>query len=130
MFSHIQNADFVNTFCFSEESPTEDNQLAFANLIHLFSELIHHDVFSHDAYMCTLISRGDLISSPAVATLSADSVDLASIKTQGDESIKHEHQDDIKVDFDMHTMETDLGSLFGSMKDEPRLSPDPPGKMI
>ena len=115
---------------FSEESPSEDNQLAFANLIHLFSELIHHDVFSHDAYMCTLISRGDLISSPAVATLSADSVDLASIKTQGDESIKHEHQDDIKVDFDMHTMETDLGSLFGSMKDEARLSPDPPGKMM
>ena len=78
--------------------------------------------------MCTLISRGDLISSPAVATL--DSVDLASIKTQGDESIKpHEPQDDIKVDIDMHTMETDLGSLF-AMKDEPRMSPDPPGKII
>ena len=77
--------------------------------------------------MCTLISRGDLISSPAVATL--DSVDLASIKTQGDESIKpHEPQDDIKVDIDMHTMETDLGSLF-AMKDEPRMSPDPPGEI-
>lgn len=33
----------------------------FTNLVHLFSELIRHDVFSHDAYMCTLISRGDLI---------------------------------------------------------------------
>ena len=114
----------------TDENPSEDHQLAFANLIHLFAELIHHDVFSHDAYMCTLISRGDLISSPAVATLSADSVDLSSIKTQGDESIKHEHQDDIKVDFDMHTMETDLGSLFGAVKDEPRLSPDPPGSQL
>ncbi|RXG58705.1 Mediator of RNA polymerase II transcription subunit 12 [Armadillidium vulgare] len=32
----------------------------FGNLILLFSELIRQDVFSHDAYMCTLISRGDL----------------------------------------------------------------------
>lgn len=32
----------------------------FGNLVHLFSELIRQDVFSHDAYMCTLISRGDL----------------------------------------------------------------------
>lgn len=32
----------------------------FTNLVHLFAELIRHDVFSHDAYMCTLISRGDL----------------------------------------------------------------------
>lgn len=30
------------------------------NLVLLFSEFIRHDVFSHDAYMCTLISRGDL----------------------------------------------------------------------
>ncbi|CAL4069283.1 unnamed protein product, partial [Meganyctiphanes norvegica] len=32
----------------------------FGNLVLLFSELIRQDVFSHDAYMCTLISRGDL----------------------------------------------------------------------
>lgn len=34
----------------------------FTNLVHLFAELIRHDVFSHDAYMCTLISRGDLLT--------------------------------------------------------------------
>lgn len=34
---------------------------AFTNLVHLFSELVRRDVFSHDAYMCTLISRGDLV---------------------------------------------------------------------
>ena len=33
-----------------------------ANLILLFHELMAHDVFSHDAYLCTLISRGDLNS--------------------------------------------------------------------
>lgn len=32
----------------------------FTNLVHLFSELIRHDIFSHDVYLCTLISRGDL----------------------------------------------------------------------
>ncbi|XP_014240194.1 mediator of RNA polymerase II transcription subunit 12 isoform X2 [Cimex lectularius] len=37
------------------------NRTVFTNLVHLFSELVRHDVFSHDAYMCTLISRGDLL---------------------------------------------------------------------
>jgi mediator of RNA polymerase II transcription subunit 12 len=32
----------------------------FASLVNLFSSLIRHDVFSHDAYLCTLIARGDL----------------------------------------------------------------------
>jgi len=40
----------------------------FTNLVHLFSELIRHDIFSHDVYMCTLISRGDLnTGGPATA---------------------------------------------------------------
>lgn len=34
--------------------------MEFVNLVLLFCEFIRHDVFSHDAYMCTLISRGDL----------------------------------------------------------------------
>ncbi|XP_060562886.1 mediator of RNA polymerase II transcription subunit 12-like protein [Ruditapes philippinarum] len=106
---------------------SEDSQQAFANLIHLFSELIRHEVFSHDAYMCTLISRGDLMSAPAVASMVADSVDLLSMKSEV-ESIKHEHQDDIKVDMDIHTMDTDFGSFF-DVKDEPRLSPTAPASV-
>lgn len=48
------------------DAPVLDNsstqsKTQFTNLVHLFSELIRHDVFSHDAYMCTLISRGDLM---------------------------------------------------------------------
>lgn len=39
----------------------------FTNLVHLFAELIRHDVYSHDAYMCTLISRGDLLAGGVVS---------------------------------------------------------------
>ena len=39
-----------------------------------------------------------------------------------------QHQDDIKVDMGIHTMELDLSSLFRSMKEDPRSSPEPPGK--
>uniref|UniRef100_H2YRP3 Mediator complex subunit Med12 domain-containing protein n=1 Tax=Ciona savignyi TaxID=51511 RepID=H2YRP3_CIOSA len=35
---------------------------SFRNLVLLFSELIEHDVFSHDIYMNTLISRGEISS--------------------------------------------------------------------
>jgi mediator of RNA polymerase II transcription subunit 12 len=48
----------------TDENPTDENKQGFANLIMLYCELIRHDVFSHDSYMCTLISRGDLSSSP------------------------------------------------------------------
>lgn len=45
-----------------DENASVQNRAQFTNLVHLFSELIRHDVFSHDAYMCTLISRGDLLT--------------------------------------------------------------------
>jgi len=41
-----------------------ENKQAFSNLILLFGELIRCDVFSHDSYMCTLISRGQFSNSP------------------------------------------------------------------
>lgn len=40
-------------------SPQSEAQ--FTDLVHLFLELIKHDVFSHDTYMCTLISKSDSI---------------------------------------------------------------------
>ncbi|XP_054168464.1 mediator of RNA polymerase II transcription subunit 12-like protein isoform X2 [Oppia nitens] len=43
---------------------SSDNKQAFSNLILLFGELIRRDVFSHDLYMCTLISRGQFSNSP------------------------------------------------------------------
>ncbi|KAJ1196557.1 hypothetical protein NDU88_000425, partial [Pleurodeles waltl] len=38
----------------------ESEKVEFFNLVLLFCELIRHDVFSHNIYLCTLISRGDL----------------------------------------------------------------------
>lgn len=77
---------------FSDDNPNDNDRQGFANLIQLFSELIRHDVFSHDAYMCFLISRGDLLSSPSVMTVTTDCIDLSSIKSQV-ESVKHEVRD-------------------------------------
>ena len=73
----------------SEEQANQEAQQAFKNLILLFVELIVHDVFSHDAYMHMLISRGDLGAAPAYTTPMADNEELFSIKSQP-ESIKHE----------------------------------------
>ncbi|GFR92708.1 mediator of RNA polymerase II transcription subunit 12-like protein, partial [Elysia marginata] len=73
-----------------EEHPSDEARQAFKNLIALFNELIVHDVFSHDAYMHMLISRGDLGLAPAYATPMADNDNPYSIKSQADESIKHE----------------------------------------
>jgi hypothetical protein len=42
----------------------------------LFFELICHDVFSHDAYLCQLISRGDL-NNPMMARGGKASVNVS-----------------------------------------------------
>ncbi|GFO22710.1 mediator of RNA polymerase ii transcription subunit 12-like, partial [Plakobranchus ocellatus] len=115
-----------------EEHPTDEARQAFKNLIALFNELIVHDVFSHDAYMHMLISRGDLGLAPAYAAPMADNDDLFSIKSQPEESIKHEvtlGDDEIKVDMDIHTMEENVGSFFGAMKDESKPSPEQPASV-
>uniref|UniRef100_A0A8C1ZUI8 Mediator complex subunit 12 n=1 Tax=Cyprinus carpio TaxID=7962 RepID=A0A8C1ZUI8_CYPCA len=49
---------FMNTLEYRPKS----ERVEFSNLVLLFCELIRHDVFSHNIYMCTLISRGDLAS--------------------------------------------------------------------
>ncbi|XP_070173165.1 mediator of RNA polymerase II transcription subunit 12-like protein isoform X2 [Littorina saxatilis] len=109
-----------------EEHSSEDQKHAFRNLILLFHELIQHDVFSHDAYMCTLISRGDLLCSPSLMQ-TADCAAPSSVKSPS-EMLKNDQQDDIKVDMGIHMgMELDLSSLFGSVKEDPRSSPEPPG---
>nr|XP_054408807.1 mediator of RNA polymerase II transcription subunit 12-like protein isoform X6 [Pongo abelii] len=52
---------FLDTQAPSLSDPnSECEKVEFVNLVLLFCEFIRHDIFSHDAYMCTLISRGDL----------------------------------------------------------------------
>ncbi|XP_069105326.1 mediator of RNA polymerase II transcription subunit 12-like protein isoform X3 [Argopecten irradians] len=113
-----------------DDNPSDDCRQGFANLIQLFCELIRHDVFSHDAYMCTLISRGDLSSPTTVPQIGVDSMDLSSIKSLS-ESIKQDvmHQDDIKVDMDINTMDSDYVSLFDCVKDEHKPSPEEPASV-
>ena len=48
-------------FVVADDGSSTRERQAFINVILLFSELVKHDVFSHDAYMCTLISRGQYI---------------------------------------------------------------------
>lgn len=48
---------------------TSTSRTTFTNLVHVFTELIRNDVFSHDAYMCTLISRGDLLSNNNIGNI-------------------------------------------------------------
>lgn len=45
----------------------------FGSLVNLFSSLIRHDIFSHDAYLCTLIARGDLSNFPPSSSSSSSS---------------------------------------------------------
>lgn len=53
---------FKSFFSLTAEPGNENERVEFSNLVLLFCELIRHDVFSHNIYMCTLISRGDLTS--------------------------------------------------------------------
>lgn len=48
----------------------EQKDIRFCQLVMLYAELIRHDVFSHNAYLCTLISRGDLESTSSTHSAS------------------------------------------------------------
>ena len=49
--------------CSTGDEEQSDN--SFCQLVMLYGELIRLDVFSHNAYLCKLISRGDLESTPS-----------------------------------------------------------------
>lgn len=68
VFQSILMAFLDNDAPVIEENSSTQQRSQFTNLVHLFSELIRHDVFSHDAYMCTLISRGDLLTGNSLMT--------------------------------------------------------------
>uniref|UniRef100_A0A0A9YNL5 Mediator of RNA polymerase II transcription subunit 12 n=1 Tax=Lygus hesperus TaxID=30085 RepID=A0A0A9YNL5_LYGHE len=119
------------------------NRIMFTNLVHLFSELVRHDVFSHDAYMCTLISRGDLLqvtgqvvgSNPGSTTrpnsnkpletpttqihLDSDPAALFDLKP----SKLQEHN---RMEIDDRNIDDDLVSLLQTIKEEHGNSMDAP----
>nr|CAH7731850.1 unnamed protein product [Callosobruchus chinensis] len=83
---------------------------AFSNLVHLFAELIRRDVFSHDAYMCTLISRGDLLGHEETT-----------------DTINNHHRTKIEpMDYDDANIDHDLDKILQNIKDEQQNSMDVP----
>ncbi|XP_027199092.2 mediator of RNA polymerase II transcription subunit 12-like protein [Dermatophagoides pteronyssinus] len=58
---------FFSTNTFPNNNCSSDNKQSFYNLVLLFAELIRHDVFSHDVYMRTLISRGHFVNPPNIS---------------------------------------------------------------
>ncbi|XP_066254151.1 mediator of RNA polymerase II transcription subunit 12 isoform X3 [Euwallacea similis] len=80
---------------------------AFSNLVHLFSELIRRDVFSHDAYMCTLIARGDLIGH----------------EENSDNMVHHKSE---PMDYDDADVDNDLDKILQNIKEDQQNSMDIP----
>ncbi|XP_071503303.1 mediator of RNA polymerase II transcription subunit 12-like protein [Diadema antillarum] len=103
-----------------EESSSTDDRKAFANLVLLFGELIRCEVFSHDAYMCTLISRGDLAPSPAPVT-GAFMGAPGSQRTDRGGGEKNEVKDDSEEKQDSSDNED-----YGYLDDKPPPAPAPP----
>ncbi|KAI5713129.1 hypothetical protein M8J76_012279 [Diaphorina citri] len=114
-----------------QDAPTDENKTTFTNLVHLFAELIRHEVFSHDAYMCTLISRGDLPSTGGNTTSThpasnkpadtpMDEFDLKPpTKIEPQEHRGGHMDDDSKID-------DDLDKLLQHIKEEQQNSMDAP----
>lgn len=113
------------------------NRQQFANLVHLFGELIRRDVFSHDAYMCTLISRGDLVS-PTEPT-SAGSIHTVAPPANStgtnhniDEDIfagidlKPKMEENVRMDLDDSKIDDDLDKLLQNINVDQQNSMDAP----
>ena len=88
-------------------APKMDNSLEFSNLILLFHELICHDVFSHDAYLCSLISRGDV---------------MGPISDSSKEHDKSNQSDEAENSFDENKIDGDLNNLLNQIKDSNQLN--------
>lgn len=146
IFQNTLMAYLDNDAPIKEDNGTQQNQVQFTNLVHLFSELIRHDVFSHDAYMCTLISRGDLLSSATGVLLASSAAKLcggpssAAFSTSNMPTTKPNTppanpnlDDDILFDFkpkieefDDSNVDDDLNNLLQHIKEDQQNSMDVP----
>ncbi|NXD14568.1 MD12L protein, partial [Nothocercus nigrocapillus] len=131
---------FLDTQAPSLSDPNSDHEKTeFVNLVLLFSEFIRHDVFSHDAYMCTLISRGDLSVTAAAGQRSplGETVDEHysrdhNIKLEDHSIMEHTGIDsgttNIFEDVDKSDFKADFGSefpIFSPMPGESRENMNP-----
>nr|XP_016847545.1 PREDICTED: mediator of RNA polymerase II transcription subunit 12-like protein isoform X2 [Anolis carolinensis] len=95
---------FLDTQAPSLSDPnSEYEKMEFVNLVLLFCEFVRHDVFSHDAYMCTLISRGDLSATTASRSRSPTEENM-------DEQYAREHDVKLEEHSIMEHMYIDAGT--------------------
>lgn len=125
-----------------DENSTIQNRTQFINLVHLFSSLIRYDVFSHNAYMHTLISRGDLLRENCVPELEHVNRNevysvcgLESVDNKPSPSHNFEDEFSSAIDFkhsefDDSNVDDDLGKLLQNIKEKGQQSaletPDSP----
>ncbi|XP_030027679.1 mediator of RNA polymerase II transcription subunit 12 isoform X3 [Manduca sexta] len=122
-----------------DESPNAPpgNRQQFANLVHLFGELIRRDVFSHDAYMCTLISRGDLVSPTEPTSTGGGHTVAPPANSTGtnhnmDDDIfagidlKPKMEENVRMDLDDSKIDDDLDKLLQHIKEDQQNSMDAP----
>lgn len=135
IFQNILMAFLDNDAPILEDNANAQNRTKFTNLVHLFSELIRHDVFSHDAYMCTLISRGDLQT--VCNTVQAVNISGTSNKPSPHQGGQQHTQsggsggmdDDMfpKMEFDDSNVDDDLDKILQNIKEDQAMDvPDSP----
>lgn len=121
-----------------EENGSIQNRSQFTNLVHLFSELIRHDVFSHDAYMCTLISRGDLLTGSSLSIKNATGISAGTGPVSNKTSPHNQNQgldDDMFTgidfkpkmeEFDDSNVDDDLDKILQNIKEDQQNAMDAP----
>ncbi len=110
----------------NEPGSGHNNRTVFASLVHLFYELIKHDVFSHDMYMCTLISRGDLLSVTPGHTggtvASSSTGHLGGPPSSGISSFTgFQSMSDLRGENDDSKIDDDLGKILQHIKEEQQI---------
>lgn len=115
-----------------DENGSPQNRAQFTNLVHLFCELIRHDVFSHDAYMCTLISRGDLLTGSGLTKQTTTSGITGTGPVSNKPSPHNQALDDdifpaLKMEeFDDSNVDDDLDKILQNIKEDQQNAMDAP----
>lgn len=113
------------------------NRAQFTNLVHLFCELIRHDVFSHDAYMCTLISRGDLLTGSGLMMPTKEATPrgngggggiTGTVSNKASPYPQGMVDDEMfpKMDFDDSNVDDDLDKILQNIKEDQQNAMDAP----
>lgn len=110
----------------NDPGTSHNNRTVFASLVHLFYELIKHDVFSHDMYMRTLISRGDLLSVGPSSAGTSSSSSTGHVHLTGPPNSSMSGFQSMNSEMDDSKIDDDLGKLLQHIKEEQQIVMDAP----